>query len=171
MKKKNTFIILAILLVLAAAIVLLSWLNARQGLGGEIGSLTISRNGEILRVFTMDEIRAMPYIEQDQEIVSSSHQNERGVFRGVPLRALLEDADPELLQDAVTIVSRAEDAFVMAYSADEVLDSDDIFVAYSKDGNSLGTMEGGGSGPFRIIIIGDPFGNRSTRFLIEIEVR
>ena len=168
-KKKQTIIIASVVALLVVAVALLAWLNRPKG---EIisGSIRVIHNGETLRTFTMEEIAAMPYVEVEKEIVSSSYANEAGLYRGVPLRALLGVVDESLLDGASRIISRAEDGFVTAYSAAEVAESDSVIVAYQRDGESLGTKADGGSGPFRIVIVDDEFGNRSTKYLYEIEV-
>jgi DMSO/TMAO reductase YedYZ molybdopterin-dependent catalytic subunit len=163
-------VILAALALIAGLMGILSWLNV-SGKSLESGSVSIVQDGRVLREYTMDELAAMPYIEVWKTIASSSHANGEGLFRGVPLRALLNEVDENLLKNATQIVSQAEDAFVSAYSKDEVAESDSVFIAYSKDGKGLGSLKDGGSGPFRIIIQGDEFGNRSTKYLVRIEVK
>ena len=44
-------------------------------------------------------------------------------------------------------------------------------MVYEKDGAPLSSREEGGTGPLRILITDDPFGNRSTKYLAQIEVR
>ena len=169
MKRRGTIIIISILVLLAAAIAVLVVLNDPGE--AETGTITIVRGDETVRVFTMEEITAMPYIEVYKKITSSSFKDIEGTFRGVPLRALIESADATLLDGATQIVTRSEDAFATAFSAEEVLESDSVFIAYSLDGESLGTLAGGGTGPFRVIITDDEFGNRSAKYLFKIEIR
>lgn len=166
-KKKGAIIVVIVLVVLAAAVSVLAILN-RPGALPESGSVAVTSGGETLRVFTEDELKALPYIEVQKEIVSSSFADDEGLFRGVPLRALLAEAGaPEGSQ----IVVRSEDGYVTAFPADEVYESDNIFLAYSKDGGSLGGKAGGGTGPLRIIVTDDEFGTRCAKYVGEIEVR
>ena len=169
MKKKQTIIIAVIVVVLLAAVVVLAVLNRPDG-EFVSGSIQIVQDGQTLHTFTMEEIQDMPYVEAEKEIVSSSFANEQGLYRGVPLRALLDAVDPALLDGASRVIARAEDGMVMAYGASEVADSDSVLVAYSRDGKSLGSLDDGGSGPFRIVIVDDEFGNRSTKYLVQVEV-
>jgi DMSO/TMAO reductase YedYZ molybdopterin-dependent catalytic subunit len=168
---KRNGIIIAALVAMAGLIGALAWLNAPKGAAVTSGDMAVTHNGETLRVYTMEDIMAMPYIEVQKEIVSSSHGNESGLFRGIPLRALLNEVDENLLINAQQIISHAEDAFVSAFSSEEVAESDSIVVVYAKDGQGLGAMGDGGSGPLRLIIQDDPFGNRSTKYLTQIEVK
>lgn len=170
MKKRSGIWILCILIVLAVCIGLLAWLNAPDR-SPDDGALTVLQDGELLRSFSMDEIYAMDYIEVEKEIVSSSHEDDIGLFRGVPLRDILTAANSGIADSAVQIVARAEDGFVTVYNAEEVFADANIFVSYAKDGRDLGTLQDGGSGPLRVILIADEFGNRSTKYLYELEVR
>ncbi|MBR6311634.1 MAG: molybdopterin-dependent oxidoreductase [Oscillospiraceae bacterium] len=166
-KRKGVLIVIIVLVVLAAAVSVLAVLN-RPGELPESGSVAVTSGGETLRVFTADELKALPYIEAQKEIVSSSFANDEGLFRGVPLRALLAEAGaPEGAQ----IVVRSEDGYVTAFPADEVYDSDNIFLAYSKDGEGLGSKDKNGTGPLRIVVTDDEFGTRCAKYVSEIEVR
>ena len=169
-KKRNIIIVICLLVVLAGAIAILSIINAPKG-KTESGTISIVSNKETLHTFTMEEIEAMKYIELNKKIESSSYADVEGTFRGVPLHELLDQVDTSLLTGDNKIVVRSEDAFVTAFGASEVADSDDIFVAYMLDGKSLGTMKDGGMGPFRVIIQSDEFGNRSAKYVCEIEVQ
>lgn len=169
-KKRGALIVAGAMALLAAAIAVLAYLNAPKD-GIERGTLAVVRGEETIARLTLAQIREMPSVSVEKEIVSSSHEGDAGLFTGVPLRAVLEAAQPGLLEGANQIVARAEDAFVTAYTAKEVQESDAILVAYEKDGAPLGSREDGGTGPLRILITDDPFGNRSTKYLAQIEVR
>ena len=170
MKKRGYIAVAVALVVLVAAVFILLKLNAPKT---ELlsGSISIVKDGAVIRTFTMEEITAMPYVEHFKEIVSSSSAGEKGTYRGVPLRQLLNSADESLLPASTKVIARAQDAYVTVYSSDEVSAGDGIFIAYSRDGQSLGTLEGGGTGPFRVILLDDEFGTRSVKYLSEIEIR
>ena len=169
-KKRNALVIGCVMILLAAAIAVLAYLNAPKE-AAERGTLLIVRGEETLARLTLAQIREMPSVSIEKEIVSASHENDAGLFTGAPLRAILDAVQPGLLEEANQIVARAEDAFVTAYTAKEVRESDSILVVYEKDGAPLGTREEGGTGPLRVLIQDDPFGNRSTKYLSQIEVR
>lgn len=168
-KKRNILLAVLVLAVLAAAIAVLAILN-RPGELPESGSVAVRRGDEVLRTYTTAELKTLPAVEVEKEIVSSSFANDEGLFRGVALRTLLADAGVDV--DALTqVVVRSEDGFVAAYPADEVAESDNIFLAYSKNGEPLGDRGSGGSGPLRIVVTEDEFGNRCAKYVSEIEVK
>lgn len=167
-KKKSIIIVVAVLVVLASAITVLALLNRPDSLP-DTGRITV-KWGESSVTLTMEDIQALEYVELEKEIVSASFQNDQGLFRGVALHTLLESQGIDL-SSAVQAVVRSADGYVSAYPMDEVADGDNIILAYSKNGEGLGTKDSGGSGPFRIIIADDEFGNRSAKFVSEIEVK
>lgn len=168
-QKKNILLVVIVLVVLAAAVLILAAVNRPDQLP-ESGVVSIVSGGQQLREYTMNDIEAMDYVEVEKEIVSSSYANDEGLFRGVALHALLESAGADLSAAAQAIV-RSEDGFVAVFPMDEVTDGDSILLVYSKNGESLGTKEDGGSGPFRILAVEDDFGNRCAKYVSEIEVK
>ena len=169
-KKRNVLIIVLVIVVLIAAIVVLALLN-RPAVATPTGSVTVYRGGVEVKTFSYEEIAAMPYQEVYKEIVSSSHDDVAGTFRGVWLHQLLDAADPALRDGAKQVVATSEDAFKAAYTAEDVYDYDDVLLVYLLDGQGLGTLAEGGTGPYRIIILDDEFGNRSAKYVNQIEVR
>ncbi len=166
--RKGVIIVIAVLLILAAATLVLALLNRPENLP-ERGSVAIV-SGEERRELTLAEIKALPYIEAEKEIISSSFEDDEGLFRGVALRALLESAGVDMSAVKQVIV-RSEDGFVAVYPAEEVTEGDDIILAYSKNGEGLGSLADGGTGPLRIIVFSDEFGTRCAKYVSGIEVK
>lgn len=119
----------------------------------------------------MEEIEALPATTSKKTIRSASHADETGEFTGTRLADVLREADPAWSDSASAVITRAADGFVSSLDADEVAEGDGVLLVYAKDGDPLGSAKDGGTGPFRIIILADPFGNRCTRWVNEIEIR
>ncbi len=166
MKKKH---IIIILIVMAAVVAVLAYLNRPEDQPVS-GNLEISISGKTF-VYTMKDIQSLPKIEFEKEIVSSSQENQKGLFTGVTLHDLLNAANPDWQKQGTMVVCRAEDGFVSSFDVTEVATDNNIIVAYLIDGKSLGTKEDSGKGPFRIVVQDDEFGTRSTYWLSEIEVQ
>lgn len=165
--KKSTLVIITILAVLALLTGVLAYLNAPKDV---TAGLTVLKQGEPLGAFTLAEIKALGSVTVEKEIVSASHSNDSGAFTGVPLRALLAAADPAWQEGASTVSARAADGYVCAYTVQEVAADDSFLVVYERDGKPLREKTQGGTGPLRLIIQSDPFGNRSAKYLYQIEV-
>ena len=131
-------------------------------------TLTFSRGEQIVRVFTIDEIKDMPAINVEKAIISASHANQYGIFTGVALETILDEADENLLKECKKFITKADDGFASVVSTDEILVGANVLVVYEKDGLGLGDYSSGGDGPLRILIVSDDYGNRSTKYLNEI---
>lgn len=167
--KNNRWIVLVLGALIVAAGVL--WALNQPKTPVVSGELRVIRGEETIKTFTLEEIKAMQSVSVEKEIVSSSHADDQGTFTGVPLRALLDGADPGWRENAAQIAARAEDGFVVAYTVDEVEKDDNFLVVYEKNGRQLAGKKDGGTGPLRLIIQNDDFGNRSVKYLAQIEVR
>ena len=119
----------------------------------------------------MDQVKDLRSVSQRKTILSSSHADEEATFTGVPLRVLLGEVDPTLLGTASMVVTRATDGYVSSLSVEEVSADDSVLLVYAKNGESLGTSADGETGPFRIVILSDTYGNRCTKWVNEIEIR
>ena len=172
MEKRKGLIIAVILILLAAAAGGLAWINSHQNAGivVERGNLAVTKDGETLAVFTLEELKKMEAVEVEKTITSASEEDVTGVFRGPSVKTVIEAADSTALEDAEQVLARSEDGFVMGFSADEVLQGDNLFVACTQDGEDLKSMDEGGAGPLRIVVQEDTFGNRSAKYLCELEV-
>jgi len=168
MIRRGNGLILLTLLILAILTGVLAWANAPPP--GTDATLTIEKDGVVLKVWTLEQIRALPASEVTKNIQSASHPAESGVFRGVALYVLLEQTETDLLTGAANIITRAADGYTVSFTAGEILPDGNIIVAYARDGQPLGRLADGGTGPCRIIIRDDAFGTRGTKYLTAIEV-
>ena len=166
---KSKFIIWAIV-ILVAAIAIFSVLNYSDT-HFEANTLNITMNGDVLQTFSLEDVKLLPAVQVEKLIKSSGSADEYGVYTGIPLSAVLEEAGVDLSGEYQYFVARATDGFTAQYSLEEVLEDDNILVVYTKDGVALAGQEEGGTGPMRIIVMGDSFGNRCTKYLNEIEVK
>ena len=170
MKTRRPAVIVAVaLLALGLTAAVLAQLN-RSDTVVAAGTLAVTRDGETLRTFTMTDVKALPSVTSSKKILSSSHADEEGAFTGVPLHVVLAQVAPTLLDDAHQVVTRASDGYVSALDVDEVAGSDNVLLVYAKDGEGLGTNEDGGTGPFRIVVLSDTYGNRCAKWVNEIEI-
>ena len=167
--KKQLLIVLACLVVLAVAILILAQMNRRDDLPLS-GQISLKIGEEEAALYTMEQIQAMPYIEVEKEIVSSSYANDEGLFRGVPAQALWAEAGVDLAQYKQMVVT-SEDGYVAVFPVDELLDTDAVLLIYAKNGESLGTLADGGTGPFRILAVKDEFGTRCAKYVCELALQ
>lgn len=175
-KKNRTALWITLALVIMAAIVgVLAYINAPRDVpaadqSGEM--LRVVQGESTLKAYTMAQLQALPALSAEKEIVSGSHANDAGVFTGVALHALLKDAAGEdALADVKKIYVYAQDGYMTSYKMSEIANNDNFLLVYSKDGNSLGSMADGGTGPVRLLVVSDEFGTRSTKYTYKIEIK
>jgi DMSO/TMAO reductase YedYZ molybdopterin-dependent catalytic subunit len=170
---KNKILITAIVVLIIAAGVL-GFLNreqlaGRQALVDDPG-VAIKIRGEEISTIYLDEIRSSGEEEFPVTLRSSGKPPRDLILTGVPLKAILHKLDPQLLDNSVQVVARAIDGYTVAYTMDEVLLDNHIFLVYLEDGESLGSKAEGGSGPLMIVPRQDEFGQRWCKFVVEVDV-
>lgn len=173
-KKRTALWITVALLVMAAIVGVLAYINAPRDVpAGQSGEMLRVVQGEnTLKTYTMASLQALPAISAEKEIVSGSHANDSGVFMGVALHQLLADAaGADALAQAKKIYVYAQDGYMTSYKMSEIANNDNFMLAYSKDGKSLGSMADGGTGPVRLLVVSDEFGTRSTKYAYKIEIK
>jgi DMSO/TMAO reductase YedYZ molybdopterin-dependent catalytic subunit len=170
--KKSTVLILAVIVILIVFVAILAGIN--RGQAGEQpsdGSLRLTAGETQLKEYRYDDIRAFPSVDVEKTIDSSKEDDESGVFTGVPLELLLDDADPDWRDKYTEFIFHASDGFVASVFASDVEKGNNVLVVFEKDGELLQGPDEGGRGPLRIVVADDPFGNRSAYLLTSIEAK
>ncbi len=170
---KNKFFNSKTILALGVALLVLivavfSFLN-RDKTGLQEGTVVIKAGGNILRSFTMADLRQLPAVEKKMTI-HSSQGNTENEFTCVPLLAVLNSIDPELTQRYEKILTKGVDNYTSGVDMSEVLQPDNVYIAYADHGRPLKTKTGE-DGSMRIIISNDDYGQRFTRWLVSLELQ
>lgn len=175
--KKSDLLILGILLVLIvgiAAIVIAQRVLAPASDAADAAAestLRVTVEGEFLKNYTVEEIKAFPAVDAEKNITSGKQSDESGIFTGVPLETLLDDADAAWREKYQEFVFATEDGFASSVFLSDVEKGENVLVVYAKDGEDLKNSEQGGKGPLRIIVVSDAFGNRSAYWLTGIDAK
>ncbi|MBA1334485.1 MAG: hypothetical protein HPY66_2334 [Firmicutes bacterium] len=128
-----------------------------------------SDGAEVARV-DMEYIKTLGEVEFDANIKSSGQDPEKHSFAGVPLKNVF-DSQNIPTEGKTMVIVKAVDGYTSALNMDEVLEDDNVYLAYKRDGEPLGRKEDGGSGPYQVIIRKDPFSQRWCKFVMEIELQ
>jgi hypothetical protein len=179
--RKSSAAILVTLLVLAVAIAALA-LTTRSSIeplpAGK--ALTILAEDAVLKEYSLEDLKALPAVSIQKRIASGSHEDEEGIYTGIPLETLMTDAlasgaagNAEGTEGAGNPYSEyiftCADGFVASAFASDVEMGENVLIVYAKDGADLKGKEEGGKGPLRIVIAKDEFGNRSAQNLTGIK--
>ena len=120
------------------------------------------------RTYSFSDIEALPGIDQESTLMCISNRIGAGLFgnavwRGVPLRDLLEAAKPGV--GAVEVLLHAADGYTDTFSIEKAMDPTTL-VAYQMNGEPLPRRHGF---PARIVVPG-LYGEKNVKWLTGIEV-
>lgn len=117
--------------------------------------------------FNLDEISELGEEEFTADLKSSGKAAETNIYTGVPVKNIFGEKDMEIKRDLQIIVTSV-DGYVVALESDEILEEDNVYLAYKENGELLKTREDGGSGPYQLIIREDQFSQRWCKHVVEI---
>jgi hypothetical protein len=181
---KQTLIILIVIAALALSLAAFAAFNRQdtglasldafsQDAGAALasGTFTVLADGAALRTYALDDLKAFPPAEVRKDIVSGKGDDESGLFRGVSLADILDDAAPGWRDRYREFIFRAEDAFTASVFASDVEKEGNVLIVYEQDGAPIPGREDGGKGPIRALIVDDEFGNRSAQMILSVELK
>ena len=127
-------------------------------------------DGKAELIINMEDIKSLEEETFEAVLDTSSTKASLHTYKGVQIKDLLSYFKIPLNKDDIIVLSGA-DSYGVAYSGTEVLKEENIYIAFMEDGEYLGTIENGGTGPFEAIVKSDQFSNRRCKWLTKIEVR
>lgn len=131
--------------------------------------LFINYNNELTQV-SFDEILSLEQFEIETVLRSSSSDDKNHVYTGIRIKDLLNKFNINF-NESNQLITKSVDGFTVVLSGKEVLDEDNVYIAYKMDGEPLTSKDRGGSGPYQIIVSKDTFAQRWNKFLMELEIR
>jgi len=166
--KKATQIAVLVFVLLAIVAVPL-YLYMRQHAGQE-GMIQVKGAVNNPANVTVGELKRFPSVTIQVTLTSSSKPEENGSFdyTGVPLREILEQAD--VVDSATSVYVQASDGFGTTLPLQEVMQNEQMILAYAKDGEPLKPLTEGGEGLVRLVIATDEFAQRWIRDVTVIAV-
>lgn len=144
-------------------------LAGRQALVDDPGIVILAGGEEVATIY-LAEIRELGEEEFPIVLRSSGKPPRDLVLTGVPMKAVLHEADPGLLDSVSQVVVRAIDGYTVAYTMEELLREEHLYLVYLEDGEPLSGKAGGGSGPLMVVPRQDEFGQRWCKFAVEVDV-
>ena len=157
--------LLAILLVILVSI--FGYLNAK-GEKLEEGKIRFKAGNEILGEITLEEVKKLPVVNKKMSISSTSGLTNHN-FTGTPLLEVLNCVDPGIIKRYEKVITRGVDNYTSGVNMEEVLEKDNVYLVYADHGTPLKSKTGT-EDTMRIIILNDPYGQRFTNYLVEIQL-
>jgi DMSO/TMAO reductase YedYZ molybdopterin-dependent catalytic subunit len=154
--------------LLVVIIAVLSFLNRGQT-GLQEGTVVVTAGGATLGSFAIDDLRKLPAVEKKMRI-NSTRGDTDNEFTCTPLLGVLNSIDPSLTRKYERIVTRGADNYTSGVYMSEVLQPDNVYIAYADHGKPLQTRTGE-DGSLRIIVCNDQYGQRFTMWLVSLELQ
>ncbi len=170
MSKKSIGIVILILSVIIAVFALVNRGLTKDSQEAHANAEVLITGDEVEDQFTYEEITQLGEDEFTAVFDSSNTDPEEHTYTGVALKKLIEKAGITL-EDKQQVNIRAIDGYTVALKPDEVLEDENVYLAYKQDGEPIKRKEEGGSGPYQVIIRKDAFSQRWCKFVTEIEVK
>ncbi|MBN2072572.1 MAG: molybdopterin-dependent oxidoreductase, partial [Actinobacteria bacterium] len=171
-KKKNIIIIIPVVVALLLIAGIMAFLNSgsswMQKESGEDQQIIIRLRGKEVAVAGLEDIRKAGEIEFTTKLDTSETDPEQHYYTGVPLISVLTSLGIDA-GSASTVTVKAIDGYTVAFDISEVLDEDNIYIAYRVDGKQMGSKGEGGSGPYQVIVRKDTYSQRWCKFVMEID--
>jgi len=130
---------------------------------------SVMLDGENIKDYTMDDIQKLGEESFNANLKTNGKESIPYEYTGVLLKKILEDADIDFENKESAIVSSI-DGYVVAVSMKKVLDNNNVYLAYKREGEWLGTREEGGKGPYQMIISKDEFSQYWCKYAFSVEV-
>lgn len=167
--KKKNLIIVGIILILAIAVLVLSSINRASRSNLHEGCLKITSDSKTVADFTNDDLRNLPSVAKEM-VVNTSKGNEKHNYKGVSLLAVLQKADPDIADKYSNIVAKGMDGYTSTVSMDELLIPDNVYLMYEDNGAPMKALDGK-AGSIQLVICSDEFGQRFTKYLVDLELQ
>lgn len=131
---------------------------------------TVMEKGLEIKSYTMEDIAKLGETTFKANLKSSGKDPVEYEYSGVLLKTLLEDAGVSTSDKDSGIVT-AIDGYVVAISIDKILDDSNVYLAYKKMGELIGTRAEGGDGPYQMIISKDQFSQYWCKYAYSIDLQ
>jgi DMSO/TMAO reductase YedYZ molybdopterin-dependent catalytic subunit len=167
--------------LLGLVVVVFALLNHYHN-GPQEGTLVIKAGDTILGSFTIADLRKLPAVEKKMVVQSncsnncsnnggnSSGDSSTHHFTATPLSGVLNSIDSGLTKKYAKVITRGVDYYSQVLEMSEVLQPDNVYIAYADNGKPLRT-KAGGEGSLQLIICSDKTGQRFTKWLVSLELQ
>lgn len=166
-RNKNMLVFLVIIL-LALTVGVLSAFNRSERSDLHEGYLRIVAADKTIADFTIADLKKLPAVNKELT-VSTSQGKEVHKYTGVPLVSVLQKCKGDVTGKYSAIVAKGMDGYTSTVKMDELLIPDNVYLMYADNGQPLETMNHK-RGSLQIVICNDAFGQRFTKYLVELEM-
>ncbi|HKL74950.1 MAG TPA: molybdopterin-dependent oxidoreductase [Halanaerobiales bacterium] len=171
---KNKKIIFSVLIILVIVIAVTAYINrgslSKKDTAQKEAIVTFKIDGEEVDSISMDHIKEQGEKTFSKELDTSDSGPVEQHYTGVPLKNILNSLDIDMGNKEQVIV-KAIDGYTVALTAEEVMMGNNVYLIYKNNGEFLKTKKQGGTGPYRLVIREDQFGQRWNKFVTEVNIK
>lgn len=170
LSNKTIGIIILILVIILGVFALMNRELVKDKRGALEMAEIIVKGDEMESMIKFEDIVELGEVEFLATLDTSDTDPEDYSYTGIPLINLIEEVGISIA-DKRQVIVRGIDGYTVVFSIDEVMDEDNIYLAYKINDRYLDSRERGGSGPYQIIVKKDQFSQRWCKFVVELEIR
>jgi len=130
---------------------------------------TVIDNGQRVKDYRMEDVIKLGEKSFTANLKAGGKEKETHEYTGVLLKEILEDAEIKTDEKKCAVVS-AIDGYTVAVDMKKVLEDDNVYLSFKKDGKWLETRENGGEGPYQLIISKDKFSQHWCKYAFSVAV-
>ena len=174
MKTKQNKWIVMIIMGLAVVLVITGRLNrdvaATKAKLNEEAVFIVMESGQEAASWHMGEIQAMGESDFEANLKTNGKDPIPYSYTGVLLKTIIEESGLDL-SDAKGVVVTAADGYAVTVTMEKLMADDNVYLAYMREGQLIGTREEGGKGPYQMIISKDKFSQYWCKYALSVDVQ
>ena len=173
--KRHSWVMITVIIGLTAIVGIAALLN-QAGIGSRLtlaenAEIVIRHKGEQVFVVTPKALEELGLTEFKASLNSDGSDPKQHTYTGIPLKDVLIMAGIAL-SGGMQVDILSVDGYRVALSAMDVLADHNVYLVTKDNGEFLGTIDDkNGRGPYMIVIRQDPFSQRWSKYVCEIDTK
>lgn len=171
---KDKKILISIIVGLLLIIGIFAFLNKdsveeKKSLNNDAIFIVMEEGKEIQR-FDMEKVRSMGETDFKANLKTNGKDPIEYEYTGVLLKNVFKEAGISL-EGKEAVILTAADGYAVSIEIKKVLQNDNVYVAYMREGEAIGTKEEGGKGPYQVIISKDQFSQHWCKYALSADAK
>jgi hypothetical protein len=171
-KQKITLIgVMIVLIVVMAVTYSLSRadLDDRVELYNET-EFVLKANGEDIVTYNLKELKEFGSVDFDANLKTNGKKAEKHSYTGISLKEIYDSLDVNY-DDFSALQVSSVDGYVVMVDIKKLLEGDNVYLAYKRDGEIIASMEDGGKGPIQMIISKDKISQYWCKYALSADLK
>lgn len=173
MNKQNKIIALIVavlVLIISVTLAMNSETAEERKALNEGAKFVIKLNSEEVKVYTLKEIMEFGVVDFEANLKTNGKVAEKHNYTGVLLKDIYDSLDVDYNDFSVLEITAA-DGYTVMLSVTKLIEEGNIYLAYMRDGEVIGSMDEGGKGPIQMIISKDSISQYWCKYAISADLK